>query len=58
MGMDCITMVRHTRTENHLPKQAAPKTSNSIWRFTQKIVITGCKAQQCMQVGQHKAPLN
>ena len=56
MGMDCITMVRHTRTENYLPKEAAPKTPNSRWRITQEIVITECKVHHCSQMDQQKAP--
>ena len=56
MGMDCITMVRHTRTENYLPKEAAPKTPNSRWRINQEIVITECKVHHCSQMDQQKAP--
>ena len=56
MGMDCITMVRHTRTEHYLPQEAAPKTFNSRWRITQKIVITRCKVHHCSQVGPQKDP--
>ena len=33
--MDCITMIRRTRTEDHLTKQAAPNGSNSTWHIAQ-----------------------